>query len=526
MLSSQSPISANETKAPNTISAARQPPKRQTSSAEAAIVPIQVSHSKKSMKAVTSHSHSERKPSSTAKNGFGLSAVRCSSSQFWALSSLRGSSCQVSEVGQSKSPLQQEVGDQPEREDGPHLSGPPPPARRRREGRRSGEPAASYCHPRLSGRSAIACEDRHAVHDAHAAAVLDRANRAVGRGRHRHGVVDLGGHGELGAAGLLAGLGVAHDPAQGEHVGARDVAHEVRHVVVGGRADQLLRRAELHDRAVAHDRDPVAQPQRLGQVVGDEQHRLAGLRLEPDHLVLHVAPDQRVERAEGLVVEHQLGVDRERARQPDALLHAAGQLVGELVGGVLEADQRRASRWRAPGARSWPRPGSPARRRRCRSRAGGRAGRSAGTPSTPCGGAARAAARRRRRITSRPLIVILPAVGSISRISVRTSVDLPEPDSPMTTNTSPGLMSIETSRTATTQPVLRCSSERERSASGEPMILSAPGPKTFQMPSARTSGSPFGAPAGGPSSMVSTAATPSESVTAAMIYQASGRCQG
>ena len=41
-------------------------------------------------------------------------------------------------------------------------------------------------------------------------------------------------------------------------------------------------------------------------------------------------------------------------------------------------------------------------------------------------------------ITSRPLIVILPAVGSISRISVRTSVDLPEPERPMTTNTSPG----------------------------------------------------------------------------------------
>jgi hypothetical protein len=46
--------------------------------------------------------------------------------------------------------------------------------------------------------------------------------------------------------------------------------------------------------------------------VGDEEHRLAGLGLEADDLVLHVAPDQRVERAEGLVVEHQLGVDGER----------------------------------------------------------------------------------------------------------------------------------------------------------------------------------------------------------------------
>ena len=105
MLSSHSPISANETKAPNTISAARQPPKRHTISTEAAIVPIQVSHSKMSMNAVTSHSHSERKPSSSAKTGFGLSAVRCSSSQSWASSSLRGSSSQVSDAGQSNSPL-------------------------------------------------------------------------------------------------------------------------------------------------------------------------------------------------------------------------------------------------------------------------------------------------------------------------------------------------------------------------------------------------------------------------------------
>jgi hypothetical protein len=105
MLSSQSPISANETNAPNTIRAGRQPPKRQTISTDAAIVPTQVSHSKTSMKAVTSHSQSERKPSSTAKTGLGSAAVRCSSSQVCASSSLRGSCCQVSELGQSKSPL-------------------------------------------------------------------------------------------------------------------------------------------------------------------------------------------------------------------------------------------------------------------------------------------------------------------------------------------------------------------------------------------------------------------------------------
>ena len=66
-------------------------------------------------------------------------------------------------------------------------------------------------------------------------------------------------------------------------------------------------------------------------------------------------------------------------------------------------------------------------------------------------------------MTSVPTISIDPAVGSISRISVRTSVDLPDPDSPMTTNTLPGLTSSETSRTAATQPVFsRNSPPRER----------------------------------------------------------------
>ena len=81
----------------------------------------------------------------------------------------------------------------------------------------------------------------------------------------------------LGPSVASAGLGLAHDPAQRQDVAARDVAREVLDVVVRGRADELLGRSELHDRAVAHDRDPVAEPERLGQVVGDEHRRLADL---------------------------------------------------------------------------------------------------------------------------------------------------------------------------------------------------------------------------------------------------------
>ncbi len=192
----------------------------------------------------------------------------------------------------------------------------------------------------------------------------------------------------LGPSRGLARRGLAHDPAEREHVAARDVAREVLDVLVGRRADELLGRAELHDRAVAHDRDPVAEPERLGEVVRDEDHRLADLLLEPHDLVLHVAADERVERAERLVVEHHLRVDGERARDADALLHAARELVGELVGDVLEPDEREdLARPRVPVA-PCSYPGPRARTRRCRSRAGARAARSAGRPSRPSGGAA------------------------------------------------------------------------------------------------------------------------------------------
>jgi hypothetical protein len=93
-------------------------------------------------------------------------------------------------------------------------------------------------------------------------------------------------------------------------------------------------------------------------------------------------------------------------------------------------------------------------------------------------------------ITSAPVMRIAPAVGSISRISVRTSVDLPEPDRPMTTNTSPGQTSSETSRTAIVQPVFSRSSEGDSSASGVPMTRSARAPKIFHTPRAASSGGP------------------------------------
>ena len=195
----------------------------------------------------------------------------------------------------------------------------------------------------------------------------------------------------------VVGPWVAHHPLEGEHVGAGYVGGEVGDVLVGRGADDLVGRADLDHLAVAQDHDPVAELERLGEVVGDEHHRLADLVVQPDDLVLHVAADQRVEGRERLVEEQHRRVAGERAGQADALLHAAGELVGVAA---LEAGRARRGRpprrpWR--GAPSCPCRGPRGRRRRCRSPGGAAAARSAGTPSRPGCGAGRAAGTPRRR---------------------------------------------------------------------------------------------------------------------------------
>src|SRR5579864_8038975 len=58
---------------------------------------------------------------------------------------------------------------------------------------------------------------------------------------------------------------------------------------------------------------------------------------------------------------------------------------------------------------------------------------------------------------SSPLNTILPAVGAMSLMAVRPSVDLPQPDSPTSPRVSPVLISRSTPSTACTCPTVRCS---------------------------------------------------------------------
>ena len=118
-------------------------------------------------------------------------------------------------------------------------------------------------------------------------------------------------------------------------------AHEVLDERLGGVHQQLGGRRELGElAALLEDRDLVAHLDRLVDVVGDEDDRLAQLGLQAQELVLQPLAVDRVDGAERLVHQHQRRVGGERAGDADALALAAGELgrvaVAEVAG---EADQ-------------------------------------------------------------------------------------------------------------------------------------------------------------------------------------------
>ena len=86
-----------------------------------------------------------------------------------------------------------------------------------------------------------------------------------------------------------------------------------------------------HQRAVA-ERD------RLGDVVGDEDDGLAAEVPEPQQVLLQLHAGLRVERAERLVHQDDRRIVDQRADQRGALAHAAGQLMRIVVLEAGEAD--------------------------------------------------------------------------------------------------------------------------------------------------------------------------------------------
>ena len=170
-------------------------------------------------------------------------------------------------------------------------------------------------------------------------------------------------------------------------------AHEVLHERVRGAHQQLRGRRVLgEDAALLQHRDAVAHLDRLVDVVGDEDDRLADLGLEAQELVLEPLAVDRVDRAERLVHQHQRRVGGERAGDADALALAAGELRRVAAGHLLrQADQVEQLLARARRCAACPSRAAAARWRCSRRSSGGGTGRSAGSRSR-----CRAAARPRR----------------------------------------------------------------------------------------------------------------------------------
>jgi len=92
--------------------------------------------------------------------------------------------------------------------------------------------------------------------------------------------------------------------------------------------EQLLMRADFDDLPFVQADDPVAMPDRL-QAMGDDDHRAPLDDLE--HVLLDEALALVVERARGLVEDEDRRVDRQRARDGDALALAAGEIDAALL---------------------------------------------------------------------------------------------------------------------------------------------------------------------------------------------------
>jgi hypothetical protein len=123
------------------------------------------------------------------------------------------------------------------------------------------------------------------------------------------------------------------DRRDGEPLEAAVAPDEARHEVGGRRAEQPGWRVVLLEvAALGEDGDPVAHPDGLVEVVGDEQHRLAHLALQPDELRLQPLADDRVDGAERLVHQQDRWVRGESPGDADALPLAAGELVRVALG--------------------------------------------------------------------------------------------------------------------------------------------------------------------------------------------------
>src|SRR5919197_3701686 len=108
----------------------------------------------------------------------------------------------------------------------------------------------------------------------------------------------------------------------------------VLRALVVRRGEHLLRRADLDKLAEPEERRAVGDASRLLHVVGHDDDRVLALELVDE--LLDLQRGDRVERREGLVHEDDVGLDRDRTGDAQALLLAARQADPGLAQPVLD----------------------------------------------------------------------------------------------------------------------------------------------------------------------------------------------
>ena len=93
----------------------------------------------------------------------------------------------------------------------------------------------------------------------------------------------------------------------------------------------------LNDPAVVDDQGAVAHAEGLGDVVIGDQHALAELLFQADDLALEVFDGDRIDAAEWLVEQDQLGLGDQRAGDLQLSPLAAAEGVGPLVADLDQA---------------------------------------------------------------------------------------------------------------------------------------------------------------------------------------------
>ena len=117
-----------------------------------------------------------------------------------------------------------------------------------------------------------------------------------------------------------------------------DIAKECRRLAINRRVVNVVRRAALHDPAIAHQRNLVRHAHRLARLVGDQQHGGAFGLEHVQGFIPDVIAQTVIKTGKRLVHQHDFGPRRKGAGQCNALLLAARQLVREAVDMAAHAD--------------------------------------------------------------------------------------------------------------------------------------------------------------------------------------------